>query len=149
MPGMQFNWDFQLSRIVLVGRIVLVIYRAELDCRVQKKGKLSTSHRYDLLPLLRSSPGGVWRELVVYDFPDCTYSYFLSTCKIFTILNSFFKQLTNAQDLYRMALRILSISQFQAESVADVAHVVGLAAHLRSTSIIISHSYQSDSVAYF
>ena len=42
-----------------------------------KKGKLSTSHRYDLLPLLRSSPGGIRRELVVYDFPDCKYSYFL------------------------------------------------------------------------
>ena len=31
----------------------------------QKKGKLITSHRYDLLPLLRSSPGGIQRELVV------------------------------------------------------------------------------------
>ena len=35
----------------------------------QKKGKLSTSHRYDLLPLLPSDPGGIQRELVVYDFP--------------------------------------------------------------------------------
>ena len=35
----------------------------------QKKGKLDTSHRYDLLPLLPSGPGGVQRELVVYDFP--------------------------------------------------------------------------------
>ena len=47
----------------------------------QKKGKLSTSHRYDLLPLLRSSPGGIRRELVVYDFPDCKYSQFLNTVK--------------------------------------------------------------------
>ena len=47
-----------------------------------KKGKLSTSHRYDLLPLLRSSPGGIRRELVVYDFPDCKYSYFFCFCKI-------------------------------------------------------------------
>ena len=30
-----------------------------------KKGKLITSHRYDLLPLLRSSPEGIQRELVV------------------------------------------------------------------------------------
>ena len=30
-----------------------------------KKGKLTTSHRYNLLPLLRSGPGGVQRELVV------------------------------------------------------------------------------------
>ena len=35
----------------------------------QKKGKLSTSHRYNLIPLLPSDPGGVLRELVVYDFP--------------------------------------------------------------------------------
>jgi len=31
----------------------------------QKKGKQSTSHRYNLVPLLRSRPGGVRRELVV------------------------------------------------------------------------------------
>ena len=30
-----------------------------------KKGKLTTSHRYNLLPLLRSRPGGIQRELVV------------------------------------------------------------------------------------
>ena len=36
----------------------------------QKKGKLDTSHRYDLLPLLPSGPGGIQRELVVYDLPD-------------------------------------------------------------------------------
>lgn len=35
----------------------------------RKKGKLNTSHRYDLLPLLPSGPGGVQRELVVYDLP--------------------------------------------------------------------------------
>ena len=35
----------------------------------KKKGKLDTSHRYNLLPLLYSYPGGVGRELVVYDFP--------------------------------------------------------------------------------
>ena len=36
-----------------------------VDKYAQKKGKLITSHRYDLLPLLRSSPGGIQRELVV------------------------------------------------------------------------------------
>ncbi len=41
----------------------------ELIERNEKKGKLSTSHRYDLLPLLPSDPGGIQRELVVYDFP--------------------------------------------------------------------------------
>ena len=30
-----------------------------------KKGKLPISHRYDRIPLLDSSPGGVLRELVV------------------------------------------------------------------------------------
>ena len=32
---------------------------------LQKKGKHLISHRYNLLPLLRSRPGGVQRELVV------------------------------------------------------------------------------------
>ena len=36
---------------------------------IRKKGKLSTSHRYNLLSLLSSDPGEVGRELVVYDFP--------------------------------------------------------------------------------
>ncbi len=31
----------------------------------QKKGKLTTSHRYNPIPLLRSRPGGVFGELVV------------------------------------------------------------------------------------
>ena len=34
-----------------------------------KKGKLLISHRYNLLPLLPSGPGGVHRELVVQDLP--------------------------------------------------------------------------------
>lgn len=38
--------------------------------RAQKKGKLTMSHRYDLIPLLPSGPGGVLRELVAQDFPD-------------------------------------------------------------------------------
>ena len=36
---------------------------------VTKKGKLRTSHRYNLIPLLPSGPGGVLRELVAQDFP--------------------------------------------------------------------------------
>lgn len=35
----------------------------------KKKGKHLLSHRYNLLPLLRSHPGGVQRELVVKDLP--------------------------------------------------------------------------------
>ena len=46
-----------------------------------KKGKLSTSHRYDLLPLLPSGPGGVWRELVVYDFPTANILLFVKSAK--------------------------------------------------------------------
>ena len=34
-----------------------------------KKGKLLISHRYNLLPLLPSGPGGIHRELVVQDLP--------------------------------------------------------------------------------
>lgn len=41
-----------------------------------KKGKLNTSHRYDLLPLLPSGPGGIQRELVVYDLPDAKVGIF-------------------------------------------------------------------------
>ena len=41
-----------------------------------KKGKLCTSHRYNLIPLLPSDPGGVLRELVVYDFPRRKYTTF-------------------------------------------------------------------------
>ncbi len=48
----------------------------------KKKGKLSTSHRYDLLPLLPSGPGGVWRELVVYDFPTANVLLFPVTAKL-------------------------------------------------------------------
>ena len=55
----------------------------KLDVYRRKKGKLDTSHRYDLLPLLRSSPGGIQRELVVYDFPECKYTHFFCYPKIF------------------------------------------------------------------
>jgi hypothetical protein len=47
----------------------------------RKKGKLDTSHRYDLLPLLRSSPGGIQRELVVYDFPTANVDVFFGIAK--------------------------------------------------------------------
>ena len=39
--------------------------REFLKVYIRKKGKLITSHRYNLLPLLPSGPGGVQRELVV------------------------------------------------------------------------------------
>ena len=53
----------------------------KLDVYRRKKGKLDTSHRYDLLPLLRSSPGGIQRELVVYDFPECKGTTIFRFCK--------------------------------------------------------------------
>ena len=45
-------------------------------------GKLDTSHRYDRLPLLPSGPGGVQRELVVYDLPKCKGKHFYDIAKI-------------------------------------------------------------------
>ena len=49
---------------------------------VRKKGKLDTSHRYNLLPLLYSYPGGVGRELVVYDFPVANILIFFKELRI-------------------------------------------------------------------
>ena len=51
----------------------------------RKKGKLSTSHRYDLLPLLPSDPGGIQRELVVYDLPDAKLLNFHDSTNLFVI----------------------------------------------------------------
>ena len=39
------------------------------DWGKEKMGKQLLSHRYNLLPLLRSRPGGVQRELIVKDLP--------------------------------------------------------------------------------
>lgn len=36
----------------------------------KNKGKLLMSHRYNLLPLLHSCPGGVCKELVAQDLPS-------------------------------------------------------------------------------
>ena len=65
---------------------------------IRKKGKLDTSHRYDLLPLLRSSPGGIQRELVVYDFPECKGSQFFLTCKKLLTFQAF----THKAALYKI-----------------------------------------------
>ncbi len=48
----------------------------------KKMGKLDTSHRYNRLPLLPSGPGGVQRELVVYDLPKCKGKHFYDIAKI-------------------------------------------------------------------
>jgi len=41
-------------------------------------GKLLLSHRYNFLPLLRSHPGGVQKELVVKDLPATKVEKFLN-----------------------------------------------------------------------
>jgi len=46
-------------------------------------GKLTVSHRYNLLPLLRSNPGGIGRELVVQDLPERKGNAFFWIDKIF------------------------------------------------------------------
>lgn len=50
------------------------------NLREIKNGKRPTSHRYDRLPLLRSRPGGVQQELVVWDLPVQRYD-FISICQ--------------------------------------------------------------------
>ena len=59
---------------------------------VKKKGKLSTSHRYNLLPLLPSGPGGIQRELVVYDFPDANIVLFGKLTKLFVKIVEYERQ---------------------------------------------------------
>ena len=73
----------------------------------QKKGKLDTSHRYDLLPLLPSGPGGIQRELVVYDLPDA------KILKI-SLRQKFFEDSYSRTRLSKMKGRMSSIlSNFQ------------------------------------
>ncbi len=50
-----------------------VLWPTELKRQVDKP---PVSHRYNLLPLLRSSPGGVRRELVVQDLSECKSNAF-------------------------------------------------------------------------
>ena len=49
----------------------------------KRKGKLNISHRYNLIPLLSSDPGGILRELVVYDLPICKGTLFFCSAKNF------------------------------------------------------------------
>ena len=58
--------DAYTAKKILINGSIWIIYNGErYNIMGQKKGKLTTSHRYNLLPLLRSRPGGVQRELVV------------------------------------------------------------------------------------
>ena len=59
------------------GKYIKCFFESDrVGVRIQKKGKLDTSHRYNLLPLLRSNPGGIQRELVVYDLPKHKGNHF-------------------------------------------------------------------------
>ena len=44
-------------------------------------GKQLLSHRYNLLPLLRSRPGGVQKELIVKDLPGANVAKEISLRK--------------------------------------------------------------------
>ena len=63
-----------------------VLWPAELKRQV---GELSTSHRYNPLPLLRSRSGGIHGELVVQDSPDAKLLYFFHSTKLFIHFNHF------------------------------------------------------------
>ncbi|MEA4984951.1 MAG: hypothetical protein VB105_05805, partial [Paludibacter sp.] len=52
---------------------------AELKRQV---GKHPTSHRYNQIPLLRSGPGGVQWELVVWDLPGAKVLLFCESANI-------------------------------------------------------------------
>ena len=54
----------------------MVMWIKMAGIRIQKKGKLNISHRYNRIPLLPSGPGGVLQELVVYDLPGCKGKHF-------------------------------------------------------------------------
>lgn len=54
-------------------------------------GKQPLSHRYNLLPLLRSRPGGVQRELIVKDLPTANVAKEFSLQKAYQEIYKAFK----------------------------------------------------------
>jgi hypothetical protein len=46
-------------------------------------GKQLLSHRYNFLPLLRSRPGGVQKELIVEDLPTANVRKDINSRKVF------------------------------------------------------------------
>ena len=62
----QKNWAESQIRTVDPEITNHVLWPTEL---IRQVGKLTTSHRYNRLPLLSSDPGGVQQELVVQDLP--------------------------------------------------------------------------------
>lgn len=69
---------------------IRLIYNLKRKRLFEKKvGKLLLSHRYNLLPLLCSHPGGVQKELVVKDLPATKVELFLDYA---SFENRLFKQ---------------------------------------------------------
>lgn len=79
----------------------------------QKKGKLLASHRYNLIPLLRSRPGGVLRELVVQDLPRAKVQMF-SICQRNRsfLIHTFFRALQSIRVKKNSIKNIKSLFRF-------------------------------------
>ena len=56
-------------------------------------GKHLLSHRYNLLPLLRSRPGGVQRELIVKDLPTANVAKDINPRKDILLLPAFLRHI--------------------------------------------------------
>ena len=70
----RFYWKMiliylNLKTSILQGFIGHMLEKEWDGVELVKKGKLFVSHRYNLIPLLHSCPGGVLREPVVQDLP--------------------------------------------------------------------------------
>ena len=71
-----------------------VLWPTELKRRV---GKLTTSHRYDLLPLLRSSPGGFTGSWSYRTYPFCKFLNTWFSTLVFEIGCKFSEKKTKQQ----------------------------------------------------
>ena len=72
-----------------------------------KMGKHLLSHRYNLLPLLRSRPGGVQRELIVKDLPTANVRKEIRLGKIFFKICPYFTEQSSNQLEYSALQRKL------------------------------------------
>ena len=80
-----------------------------VDKRVQKKGKKTTSRRYNLLPLLRSRPGGLAGSWPCRTYPAAKVLHFLLLTNFF--LKNSKKRLVLGFSLrpFRLPVHILKI----------------------------------------
>ncbi len=88
----------------------------------KKRGKLLISHRYNLLPLLRSRPGGVQRELVVQDLPQC------ESINCFYVIQSIsaFSLVLPLVTMYKTSLNIGTLAGIIAFSLFVALYYIGL-----------------------